>query len=331
MVTEALKWSFRQESFQQEAPIEVLGRHGRSFHFAGQFLGRHDLAGAARLYAFCRYVDDLADRCDNAKDASHQLDQLDSALMTGLSNDGRIADFLALANEQSIDLAVAHQFIQGVRSDLGVVAFADPQQLVRYCYRVAGTVGLMMCSVLGVVDKRALRHAIDLGIAMQLTNIARDVIEDARLGRCYLPKSVLGQIDVQTIASEPATIDHSLREAVRWSLNLAESYYRSGEAGLKYLPARPRFAILVAARVYRAIGHELAARNYTPWIGRAVVPLHRKIWQASLAAADTLRRKGKWRHQLIHQSALHEPITGLPGANLPDPVKPCFHLDKSHG
>jgi phytoene synthase len=149
----------------------------------------------------------------------------------------------------------------------------------------------MMCAVLGVRDPRAWRHAVDLGIAMQLTNIARDVLEDARLARVYLPAE---RLRVYGVAPEDLVRGDADPEAVSLVvsevLTIAEDYYRSGDAGMRFLPPRPRWAILIASRLYRGIGRRLRRRHQSnPLAGRVMVPWLEKLALIGSATLSWLR------------------------------------------
>lgn len=192
---------------------------------------------------------------------------------------------------------------------------ADDAELVRYCYRVASTVGLMMCGVLGVRCREALPHAIDLGIAMQLTNICRDVAEDAARGRVYLPAERLRSAGIDPEDVVRGTADpERVASVVRSVLALADRYYRSADGGMRDIPWRFRPAILVASRTYRAIGVRLRRRR--PTAGRTVVPWPEKLAWSAAAVAASLRPAilgitPRW----AHDRALHQALRGLPGAN----------------
>ncbi len=294
--------------------VNVLARHGKSFHFAGRFLPREQLAACARLYSFCRYLDDLVDASPFKPDALRQLIQIQKDLKIGISLDPVVNDFLTLSNDYQISITPVEQLIQGLLSDLGDVLIEDDAQLKLYCYRVAGTVGLLMCDVLGVKDAGAHKHAIDLGIAMQLTNIARDVAEDARNKRRYLPADLVGNLTPTQIAAADVWHRTNLQAAVMHLLSEADRYYTSGEQGLAYLPWRARLAILVAARVYRAIGSELASKQYATWLGRAQVSKVKKIWIAVHACFQFCTRPRFHIKQSRHEHRLHGAIFDLPGS-----------------
>ncbi|NBC21525.1 MAG: squalene/phytoene synthase family protein [Alphaproteobacteria bacterium] len=295
----------------------VLKTHGRSFHFASKFLGERHGANAARLYAFCRHVDDTADNAESAQAAGFELDRLEAEINGQRPAGPRIGDFLALADETNMDLRAAQALVAGVRSDLGPVAFASERELVRYAYHVAGVVGLMMCAVLDVDDPAAAPFAIDLGIAMQLTNIARDVGEDAAMGRRYLPAEWVGDLVPDRIGDPDTDTAERLRAGTRRLLAKAEAYYESGEAGMAYLPARARLAILVAARVYRRIGVAARHGDHETWRMRAQVAGPVKAAIALGAMGDFAFSSRLHQRGAQHDSHLHAALDGLPSANLP--------------
>ncbi len=285
----------------------MLAAKGRSFHWARHLLNDVHADRATRLYGFCRRVDDLADET-NAPGAAHEaLLALDRAFETGASSDPLTVDALRLMAECQIDLAIPRLLIEGVSGDLQAVDVADVPALLRYCYKVAGTVGLMMSAALDTCDVAAAPHAIDLGIAMQLTNLCRDVADDAQAGRRYLPASLISVMAPARLV-KPVGADRVLaRSVVLRLLDLADEYYVSGEDGLHYLPARSRQAILVAARVYQAIGTRLRQRRGDAWLDRVVV-------SAPAKAAITVRALlSPSRKRRPHDLSLHTALAGYPG------------------
>ena len=291
----------------------TLARQGRSFHWARRLLGATHAARATRLYAFCRHLDDLVDEAASPEAARAALAAADRDLAAGRSDDPILQDGLALMRECGIEPEIARELIAGMASDAETVRVADEAELLRYCYRAAGTVGLMMCRVLDAREPAAAAHAVDLGIAMQLTNLCRDVADDARMGRRYLPASLVGDLSPADLIEPSPALQLKLRAAVARLLALAESYYASGEAGLPFLPVRARSGILVAGRVYRAIGHRLAAREHAYWEGRAFVPDWRKA-TITLAALTTQPLRGAfWSRPTSHHGQLHRALVGLPG------------------
>ena len=195
---------------------------------------------------------------------------------------------LTLMRDCRIDPSIPLDLITGVESDLGEVRLATMAELEQYCYRVAGTVGLMMTAALDVTTPEALPHAVDLGIAMQLTNICRDVREDALQGRRYLPAALVGPLDPAELVAPTGATRATAVGAVHTLLHLADRYYASGEAGLKYLPRGARFGILVAARLYRQIGHVLRRRDADCWSSRAYVGGPGKVGVTLRALGSTI-------------------------------------------
>jgi phytoene synthase len=291
----------------------TLARQGRSFHWARRLLGPTHADRATRLYAFCRHLDDLVDEAASPEAARAALAAADRDLAAGRSDDPILQDGLALMRECGIEPEIARELIAGMASDAETVRVADEAELLRYCYRAAGTVGLMMCRVLDAPEPAAAAHAVDLGIAMQLTNLCRDVADDARMGRRYLPASLVGDVAPDELIDPSPALRPKVRAAVARLLALAETYYASGEAGLPFLPVRARAGILVAGRVYRAIGHRLAAAEHAYWEGRAFVPDWRKA-TITLAALTTQPLRGAfWSRPRTHSASLHQSLIGLPG------------------
>ena len=285
---------------------EVLKRNGKSFYFASLALDREQAERCARLYAFCRYVDDLADEADDKQDAHRRLLRVIDDLQARRSSDVLVADFLALSSECAMSIEPAVDLVQGVLQDLErEVLLEDVAALHHYCYRVAGTVGLLMCGVLGVRDPRAYPFAIDLGIGMQLTNIARDVLEDAYSGRRYIPKTIIGDVSPEELIEPDEAMQSRIADAVCWILGEADRFYRSGEAGLVFLPPRAQLAIRIAARVYHRIGTRLRKSGFAAWRGRTVVSLPEKIVVGMIATRAHWKSRRKRQSLPLHATLLH--------------------------
>jgi len=297
-----------------EPAISVLSHHGKTFRFAGRFLDKNQLKDCARLYRFCRFLDDLVDDSTNTQAAGEELDLLRRHLELGSSSMVIVQDFIELANQYHMHLNVVFELIRGIESDLKPVLIVSEEELLRYCYRVAGTVGLLMCDVLGVHDLRAKAHAIDLGIGMQLTNIARDILEDAEMGRCYVPSQWLEEIPPKGMHKSGVMQTMPDALSVKRLLDLAEVYYESGRAGLRFLPPRARKGINIAASVYREIGIVISERGFDVFSNRAYVSFVRKIWVALNALLSDSRKKT----YESHNHALHIHLKGLPHANNPN-------------
>ena len=297
----------------------VLVTHSRSVHWAAKFLPSDRRDDAAVVYAFCRLVDDIADESDDADTARRQLDRLRDELAGPAPPRPLIAGYRDVCRRRGIDTDYAGELIRGVESDLGAVVVETDAELLQYCYRVAGTVGLMMSPLLGVDDPGARPHAIDLGVGMQLTNICRDVLEDAENGRVYLPAERLEDAGTSPTALLGGDPDRqAVSSVVSGLLDLAERYYQSGHEGMDFIPRRSRLAIMVASRVYRAIGLKLRQKGCDPLQGRTVVGGLGKLRWISTALADFLNPFDRSNPAAVeHDGELHRPLGELPGTNPP--------------
>ena len=267
---------------------DVLRRHARSFRWAAPFLPRDSRRDAAVTYAFCRYIDDVVDERQSDEIALDELANIAKELRGDTTARPLVAAYQEIARRRGIPESAALDLLEGMQFDMNRVRVQDDAELALYCYRVAGVVGLMMAPILGTTEASALRHAVDLGIGMQLTNISRDVGEDARRDRVYLPAARLISAGTTSDAlvsegAPPAAIHH----VVRTLLDDAEIYYASGKQGLRYLPFRARVAIAVAAKLYRAIGHRVRALREHSLQKRAIVSPWRKILWVGVALLET--------------------------------------------
>ena len=255
--------------------LDQIKQYGKTFYLASRFLTPQHAHSATQLYAICRTIDDIVDLTDDREHARERLNSLHKSVEAGDRQDPLVAAFLDL--QPAVQIAPLLDLIAGVRSDLETVAIQRPDELLQYAYRVAGTVGLMMCDIFEVTDPVARSHAKDLGIAMQLTNIARDVLEDAQAGRRYLPMEWVGDIKPRDII-EPSNAQRiNIQEAVLTLLSEAENMYESGLRGLPALPLRARVSVLIAARAYREIGVCLIKNDCDVWKGRTIVPNTKKL------------------------------------------------------
>lgn len=295
--------------------MSVLASNGRSFYFASRLLTPTHRLRAARLYAFCRYVDDIADETEDRTQAAAELDEVRASIHSGHSNEPCVLSMLALMREAAIPQAPVIALIDGVRSDVHLSSLESEAELVRYAYQVAGTVGIMMSMVFDVHNRDAWPFAIDLGIAMQLTNIARDVGEDAQKGRLYLPGPWVGELKARDVLNPDAQIAVTLRQSTQRVLALAENYYNSGLSGVGFLPSSARYGIVVAAMVYREIGEVIAEMDHQTWDQRAVVPHGRKLLCASKALAGHAIHNFSNSSAALHDGRLHEHLQDCFGAD----------------
>ena len=302
---------------QNSKAKQVLARNGKSFYWASLFLGSELADRAARLYQFCRFVDDLADG-----DLPGRLDSLED-IRAGLTDPQHHAvatipeleAFITLATEANIPLEAAAELLDGMLRDQHPTALETEAELLRYCHAVAGTVGLMMCRVLNCQYARADAFAIDLGVAMQLTNIARDVLEDAKMDRRYLPASWFDvTLSPKTIANAANDCHLPVAAAINQLLELADKYYASALMGIHLLPWRSRFSIIVALRVYGQIGHQLKRGGLQWWCGRTVVNNTTKARLSITSLGDLISGMGL-KEVPTHEANLHQNLKGLAGVD----------------
>ena len=218
-----------------------LSIYAKSFNWAGFFLPKIKYKNCSALYDFCRTVDNIVDDDGNLDLKKKNLIEFKKKFFEKDFSSSKIEKMWDLINEFSISTKIIEDLFDGVETDLEEkVKLNSRKDLLIYSYRVAGTVGLMMAKILRVNSEKGLNSAIDLGIAMQLTNIARDVIEDKKRNREY--------------------IDHDII-TIKETLKLADMFYNSSFNSIREIPISCRFAILVARRVYRQIGYEILKKK----------------------------------------------------------------------
>ena len=218
-----------------------LSIYAKSFNWSGFFLPKKIYYKCSVLYDFCRTIDNIADQNKDLESKKRELEEYRKKFEQKNKDDHVIKNMWNLMNEKNISKKIVEDLFDGVNSDLKEeVRIKTEKELLIYSYRVAGTVGLMMAKIFDVKKKESLQRAIDLGIAMQLTNIARDVIEDEKRNRIYLIKS-----------------SNDIFKSIKNIILKADSFYDSSFEGIKDIPLRSRFSIIVARRVYRQIGKKI--------------------------------------------------------------------------
>jgi phytoene synthase len=263
----------------------MIRKGSKSFSLAARLFDPATRDAAFFLYGWCRYCDDQVDQAEKTEHADElaaRLKVLRDQTATAFSfAPQREPVFIALqyiAHRYGIPAHYALELIEGMAMDARNTRYRTLNELLLYCYRVAGTVGLMMSHVMGLRDENALKHAADLGIAMQLTNIARDITEDAAMGRMYLPLDWLDEAEIAP--DEIAALEHrgKLAMLALRLLREADRYYRSGDAGLWHLSFRSACAVAAARHVYSEIGDLIRKRGSRAWDRRTYVTGGRKIW-----------------------------------------------------
>ena len=249
-----------------------LSVYAKSFSWAGYFLPKKTFDRCSALYDFCRVADNIADDDGEIENKKKKFDQFINDFNQKKFDDPIIKNMWGLIEEFKISLKIVQDLLIGIKSDIrDKVILNSKKDLLVYSYRVAGSVGLMMAKILKANKKSSLKSAIDLGIAMQLTNISRDVIEDSKNNRFYIDK------DFGEISS---------------TINLAENFYENSFYSIKNIPISFRFSILVARRVYRKIGHKILNKknleNYQN-CGKIYVSNTEKIIETFLSIFDLIK------------------------------------------
>lgn len=272
----------------------------KSFAAAARLFDPATRRSVLMLYAWCRHCDDVVDGQElgfNVQgaaphDAAAALavleDQTRRAYLGEAMRDPAFAAFQEVALRHRIDPRFALDHLAGFAMDVQETRYETIEDTLRYCYHVAGVVGLMMASIMGAQDPRVLDRACDLGLAFQLTNIARDIVEDARMGRCYLPAQWLREAGIPPSALAEPRHRKRLAEVAARLVDYAEPYYASAGAGIAALPLRSAWAIASARNVYRQIGIEVKRRGPHAWDERAGTGKATKLWLLAKGAGSAL-------------------------------------------
>ena len=249
-----------------------LSIYAKSFNWAGFFLPKKTYLKCSALYDFCRTVDNIVDEDGELNVKKNNFLNFKNNFKNKNYDDSIIKNMWNLINDYQISTKIIDDLFDGVESDLKEkIQLNSKKDLLIYSYRVAGTVGLMMAKILNVKSKNAFKSAIDLGIAMQLTNISRDVVEDAKNNRSYIFANF---------------------DSISENLKLADLFYESSFASIKEIPLNFRFSILVARRVYKKIGHNILKKknieNYNN-SGKIYVTNISKFIQTILSVFDLIK------------------------------------------
>ena len=248
-----------------------LSVYAKSFSWAGFFLPRETLRKCSLLYDFCRVADNIADAKDEIEVKEKKFAEFENDFNQKKFDNSIIKNMWGIMEEFEISIKIVQDLLAGIKSDIKKrVELNSKKDLLIYSYRVAGTVGLMMAKILNVTKKNSLKSAIDLGIAMQLTNISRDVLEDSKNNRFYIKENF---------------------EKISSTVNLANRFYQNSFYAIKSIPISFRFSILVARRVYRKIGYKILKKknleNYQR-SGKIYVSNIEKVLETFLAIFDLI-------------------------------------------
>ena len=248
-----------------------LSIYAKSFNWAGFFLPKKTYKNCSYLYDFCRVVDNIADDENEIEIKKIKFQKFVNDFKQKNFEDPIIQNMWNIINEFNISLEIIYDLFDGIESDIKQNVKIDTRKdLLIYCYRVAGTVGLMMAKILKVSKKQSLKSAIDLGIAMQLTNISRDVIEDSKKNRSYIDRNF---------------------EEINSTIQLADTFYKNSFYSIREIPLSFRFSILVARRIYRKIGYKILKKktfeNYSK-SGKIYVSNFEKVLETILSIYDLI-------------------------------------------
>lgn len=261
----------------------ITAYHSKSFYFSARMLPSERRWATYALYGFCRHCDNLIDvprqrtEGDILREIQTLAAELRIAYNTGESEHPVIRAFILVAKSYEIPITYPLDLLKGVAMDVHQTRYKTFDDLSLFCYRAASVVGLMMTHVLGYKDKRAFRYAKQLGTAMQLTNILRDIKEDKEMGRIYLPQTDLLRFGVseRDILEEKMTLQ--LKTLMKFQIERADAYYTEAIDGISLLNTESQYAIYSAAKIYRGILRKIESQNYDPFLGRVFVPTIHKV------------------------------------------------------
>lgn len=274
--------------------IAVIKRYAKSFNFAAKLFPKEKRVAANAIYAFCRYADNIIDsprersKRERLAELRSLAKEIKTAYKSGESLHPAVKPFIEVAKKYNIPKDLPLALVDGVKMDTEKTRYKKFKDLYVFCYKVASVVGLMMTRPLGFSDEKALFHAEKLGVAMQLTNILRDVKEDKDMGRIYIPIEDLKRFNLSERDVLNENFDENFAELMKFEIDRAEYYYDLGEQGIKYLDKDSRFAIAAASKIYKGILRKLAAADYNPFAGRVFVP---KAEKAAILSGIFIKNK----------------------------------------
>lgn len=288
----------------------------KSFAAAARLFDPATRRSVLMLYAWCRHCDDVVDGQElgfnpavaATHDAAAALALLETQTRRAYAgepmHDPAFAAFQEVALRHRIDPRFAFDHLAGFAMDVEGAHYETIDDTLRYCYHVAGVVGLMMASIMGAHDQRVLDRACDLGLAFQLTNIARDIVEDARMGRCYLPAQWLREAGIPVDELAEPRHRAALAKVAARLVDHAEPYYDSARGGIAALPLRSAWAIASARNVYREIGIEVKRRGPHAWDARTGTGKATKLWLLMKGAVSALGSRFSARDPAARPRAL---------------------------
>lgn len=261
----------------------IIKYYAKSFYFASAFLPKQKKLATYVIYSFCRYVDNVIDkpRSRSKAELEQELDsiitELALAYKYGESEHPVLGIFVKVINQYRIPIEYAYELIEGVRMDLIYDRYENFTELYKFCYRVAAVVGLMMTYILGFNDSRTLIYAEKLGIAMQLTNILRDIKEDKENGKIYLPNDEIIKYKLTEEHFFKEIFNDDFKKFIKFQLDRAKTFYEEARDGIAYLDRDSRFAIYAALKIYSGILQEIEKNDFNVFKERAFVSTSKKF------------------------------------------------------
>lgn len=299
-----------------DASREEFVQVARRFWLIPELIPPLDRDDVGLLYCFCRRLDDAVDEAPSRAEATAALEQWRAELDGRRAPRPLIAAFVAGAARSGLPLSSASHLLDGMAADLLDVRVPDDAALVRYAYQVSSSVGLMLAPLLGVRGDEALRRVVDLGVALQLSNVLLGVEDDARRGRVYLPATRLRDVGLSSddVLANPA--DERLRPVLRGLADLADQYAHSAELGAATIPLRYRHGVMLLGRAYGALGRRAAEGLPSPLTPAGLPGRERVRHLVSLTVAGVHPRVLGLTAIPPHDAALHRHLVGLPGAHV---------------
>jgi len=290
----------------------LMRKHGKTFYWASFFLDKSKMQAIYSIYSFCRKVDDMVDEAKTPDIAKKRLLIFMEAWKRGKSHP--VINLLSdIPKENWPNQKLVKNFLNGQISDIKFSSFKSEKSLIIYCYQVAGTVGLMVCDIFGVKDKKMRYFAIDLGIAMQLVNISRDIYEDSLRNRVYLTESLIGKYSAKEIANPDKETARKIDEARKKIIKLANIYFDSASRAIDHLPKGASLAVKLASALYQQIGYQLMNAQYVHNEKRCYVSNFSKLL---ITLGIITKYLTSFKEEMkVHNENLHKFIHNLPDAH----------------
>lgn len=257
--------------------------YSKSFFLSSAMLPKEKRWDTYALYSFCRFADNIVDNPRNRSvrnlidEVNYMEKELNLAYKYGESEHPIIKPLVIVMHKHDMPIVYPLELLEGVKMDLEKDRYNSFEELYTFAYRVAGVVGLMMTYILGYRDKSALKYAEKLGVAMQLTNILRDIKEDKDMGRIYMPLDELKHFGLTENDFLKENMNDAMYKFIRFQVKRANDYYHQAHDGIKMLSRDSQFAIYSASKIYQSILFKIEARHFNPFLGRVFVNQGKKL------------------------------------------------------